>query len=620
MLFTTRLKKTFIVGYDLAAVCAAWLLSHWFKFNLHAIPDYGFNAAVNTLPIVLLIQCVPFFFFGLYRGVWRFFSIPDLIRIIKAAMVGLIIISAISFFGQNIVEVPRSVPILYSLILIFLLSGGRFLVRWVKDYGYVFHRGKRTLIIGAGAAGEQLARDLLRHTLRQYIPVGFVDDNHLLRGKEIHGIRVLGSCSEIPRIVNSSQIELILIALPSIDSASMRRIVNSCESVNIPFRTLPSLKDITAGKVNIESIREVSIEDLLGRDPVDLDWEHIAEGIQDKQILVTGGGGSIGSELCRQIARLKPREIVVVDQNEFNLYQLEMELNENFPQLQFHFFLADVTDEKMMHSIIASKKPHIIFHAAAYKHVPLLENQELTAIKNNVFGTLNICDIAVIHDVKKFVLISTDKAVNPTNIMGATKRVAELIVQSYNQNHASKFITVRFGNVLGSVGSVVPLFKKQIERGGPITVTHPEITRFFMTIPEATQLILQAATIGRGGEIFVLDMGEPIKIRYLAEQMIRLSGLQPEKDIQIVYSGLRAGEKLYEELFYLEEHHQQTAHRKIFIANTLPNVIPLERYLREMKVACENCNSSKLREIMRAIVPEFNPAHFKKADVILSEN
>lgn len=601
-----RLKKAIVIGYDLLAVGTAWLLSYWFRFNLDAIPSYWLDSAISFLPFLLFSQLLAFYAFGLYRGIWRFVSIPDLIRISKAVMTGAVFISVFSFFASRAPQLPRSVPILYALFLMTLLCLGRVYVRWLKDYRGVFRQGKRTLIVGAGSAGEQLARDLLRHTLKEYTPIVFVDDNPTIIGKEIHGVRVVGTCKNLSRIVTDYQIELILIALPSANSTQMRQIVSFCEATGIPVRTLPSIRDVTYGNVSINALREVSLEDLLGRDPVDLDWDIISHGICGKRILVTGGGGSIGSELCRQIARLDPEELTVIEQNEFNLYTLEMELKNKFKDLSFRYYLMDVANEADIQTVISETKPNIIFHAAAYKHVPLLENQVVASMKNNVLGTEVMCKAAITNNVDKFVLISTDKAVNPTNVMGATKRVAELACQYFDGTTHTKFITVRFGNVLGSIGSVIPLFKQQIAQGGPVTVTHPDITRFFMTIPEATQLILQASSIGTGGEICVLDMGEPIKITYLAEQMIRLAGLQPGKDINIVYSGLRPGEKLYEELFYEGELHSRTSKKKIFTVKCQKSDIAMHHYLKKIKNACDTSDTGELLQILMELVPKFH--------------
>lgn len=601
-----KLKKSLTIGYDILSIPLAWMLSYWIRFNLQEIPTLWLDNALYLLPILMVTQTCAFYFFGLYRVIWRFVSIPDLIRISKATLTGTIIISAIGFLSLQYVYIPRSVPLLYSILLLFFLCGGRVVVRWIKDYQSVSQVGKRTLIVGAGSAAEQLVRDLLRHTSKDYYPVAFIDDNSLLHGKEIHGIRVVGYCAEIAAIVESLQIEIILIAMPSANSSQMRKIVSYCEITKIPFRTLPSVFDIANGKISINTLREVSLEDLLGRDPIALDWTSINDGIKNMKILVTGGGGSIGSELCHQIARFEPQELVVVEQNEFNLYKLEMDLEEKFPALKFSYYLADASNEESIFRIIAEKKPNIIFHAAAYKHVPLLESQVVASVKNNVFGTKAICEAAIANEVDKFILISTDKAVCPTNIMGATKRIAELLCEEFNKYQKTKFITVRFGNVLGSVGSVIPLFKSQIEKGGPITITHSDITRFFMTIPEAAQLILQAAALGSEGEIFVLDMGEPIKITYLAEQMIRLAGLEPEKDIEIIFTGLRPGEKLYEELFYADELRTKISNKKIFSVKHPKSKLALNYYIDEMSKLCKMNDTQNLNICLQKLIGQFN--------------
>jgi len=530
---------------------------------------------------------------------------PDLVRIVKAVVAGALLSVLILFLYTRMQDIPRSIFPLYIILLVVLLGGSRFIYRWLKDYGQ-FRKGERVLIVGAGQAGEGIARDLLRNVEKKYHPVAFVDDNLVKGGKEIHGIRVIGKCKDIPTIVQRLGIDLIIIAMPSVNSATMRAIVELCEEAAVPFRTLPGINDLASGSVKIESLREVSLEDLLGRDPVSLDWQTINQSIENHSILVSGGGGSIGSELCRQIARLAPRKLVVIERNEFNLYSLRLELNQLFPDIDFIGHLADIADRVAIKRILQSHSFDMVFHAAAYKHVPMLENQLRVAAYNNIIGTLVMVEESVAASVKKFVLISTDKAVNPTNVMGASKRAAEILCQNYNAHANTQFITVRFGNVLGSAGSVVPLFRKQIEQGGPVTVTHPEITRFFMTIPEATQLILQATTLGKGGEIFVLDMGEPIKIRYLAEQMIILSGLIPDKDIEIKYTGLRPGEKLFEELFHENEHLINTSHQKIMRARARHlDWKRLIEVLAEMKSACDNYDEDKLRELLLELVPEY---------------
>lgn len=566
----TRIIKKFkfqlAVMYDCLAAIAAWTLSYCLIFNLSFFADKWFSHLAVSLPFILAVQFIANISFGLYRGIWRFASVPDLYRIIKSILVSTAIIVMAGFFLREFIVFPRSVPLIYCALLILFTGGARLITRSFRDHHSSSKHGKRTLIIGAGSAGEGLVRDLQRTPSCQYTPVAFVDDNPAKVGQEIRGIRVKGKINSVRRIITQMQIELIMIAIPSADSSSMRRIVQLCEKTGVAFQTLPKLIDIANGRVDINSLRNVSVEDLLGRDVVKTDQSAISEQLYNKVVLVTGGGGSIGSELCNQIASETPKLLVIVDHSEFNLYSIGKKLQKLYPSLPLALCLNDITDKISIDRCFATHQPEVVFHAGAYKHVPLLENQAVVAAKNNVLGTYVLATAAVEHKVKNFILISTDKAVRPSNVMGTTKRVAEMVCHSLNDTSSTNFITVRFGNVLGSAGSVVPLFKQQVEEGGPVTVTHPDITRYFMTIPEACQLILQAAILGEGGEIFVLDMGEPVKISYLAEQVIRLAGLVPNEDINIEYIGLRPGDKLYEELFHEGEQLQQTSHHKIFTA------------------------------------------------------
>lgn len=596
-------SRALVAAHDLCMVPIAWILAYWLRFNLSPMPHQVWHQAIITLPFLWLVQAICLWSFGLYRGVWRYASLPDLLRIIKAVAIASGSMMIGMFLVTRLAHIPRSVLPLYAMLMIFLLGGARFVFRVLNEYRRWFSNEQRVLIIGAGRAGESLVRDLLRDPQKRYQPVAFVDDSRRQRGREIQGIRVLGNTRDIPRLTTRYQIDLILIAVPTAAAKQMRRLVQYCENAQTPYRTLPSLNDLTAGRVDINAFREVSLDDLLGRDPVQLNWSAIQSQMSEQTILVTGGGGSIGSELCRQIAKLKPAKLIVLDKNEFNLYQLQKELSGKFIELDFQGYLIDVYDRHAVQHVLAQHKPSILFHAAAYKHVPLLEYQIREAAKNNILGTLHLAEAAIQFDVEHFVLISTDKAVNPTNIMGATKRAAENICQLLNRQSATQFITVRFGNVLGSAGSVVPLFRQQIEKGGPVTVTHPEITRFFMTIPEASQLILQAAAMGQGGEIFVLDMGEPIAIKYLAEQMIRLSG---KPDISIAYTGLRAGEKLYEELFYKQETLLATSHQKIFCAKP-KRMISLEhsRLMQRIQQSVLRYDEKELLIALKILVPNY---------------
>lgn len=543
-------KQTIVITSDLALT----VLSFWYVLYINNEVQEGLLATdLMQNAYMLTVQALCYFTFGLYRGVWRFASLPDLIRIIKACITGTMILFISDTFFDFCQFTPHFSFSFFCLLSIGLLGGSRLLYRWCKDNRKLFISGQRLIVIGAGTAGDSLLRELKRKTYRDYLPVGLIDDDPAKLGQEIQGIRVLGNVDQLDAIVKKKNIELILIALPKANAAEMRRVVNICEKTQIPYRTLPSLNDIARGQANITHIRPVSVEDLLSRDPVQFDHGVLHEFIKNKKILITGAGGSIGSELCRKIADLQPAEVILIDHSEFNLFQIQTELTHKYPELTLLHYLVSITQDDAINNIMQFHQPHYVFHAAAYKHVPLLEPQVKVAIYNNVFGSEIVATAALKSGVERFILVSTDKAVNPANIMGATKRTAEMLCQALNTEQKTRFTTVRFGNVLGSTGSVVPLFKQQIANGGPVTVTHPDMERYFMTIQEAAQLIIQTLTIKNPNDLYVLDMGEPVKIQYLAEQMIKLSGRKPHVDIPITYSGLRPGEKINEELFYSKE-------------------------------------------------------------------
>lgn len=590
---------------DIILIACAWVAAYALRFNLVSIPPASFHGMMLTLPLVLVSQIIINYFLGIARGSWRFASMSDLNKIIKAAIVGLFVTILILFITAKIALVPRSIPFLYTLLLIAFLTTPRFLYRQWHERSNSAGIQKRVLVIGAGSAGEGLVRDLHRNKASGYVPVAFIDDNPNKIGREIHTLKIYGDISAIPALTKRLNIELIIIAMPSATSQQMQRVVAFCEQTNVPFRMVPSVADLASGRVTLDAIRDVSLEDLLGREQVNLDWEKIANCVRDHVVVVTGGAGSIGSELCRQIARFSPKQLLVVDNNEFNLYSIDMELAQK-KDLNYVPILLDVTDRDGVKALMQKYQPYLVFHAAAYKHVPLLEHQVRCAMRNNVLGTQVVAEEAVNYKVARFILVSTDKAVRPTNIMGATKRIAEVFCQNFNRISNTHFITVRFGNVLGSAGSVVPLFKKQLKNGGPITVTHPEVTRYFMTIVEATQLILQATTLGKGGEIFVLDMGSPIKIQYLAEQIIQLAGLKIGKDIEITYTGLRPGEKLHEELFHESEALLPTPHDKISLAKaTDVDWLVLQNKIAHIIQACQNFDEAVLLSILQELVPEY---------------
>lgn len=602
-------KKLPVILFDVAAIPLAWYAAYWLRYNMRPYPALNSNYPLFALALLALVQISCYYYFKTYRGLWRFSSLNDVTRILKASVSAIILAIPVFYLTSILQHLPRSVFPLYCLILATVLCGGRLMFRLHWDKRSRRNRkieSKRVLIIGAGLAGESLVRDLRRSN--SYQPIGFIDDNMSKTGLEVHGVRVLGTTRQISEIVSRYSVDLIFIAIPSARSSTMRRIVTYCELSRIPFRTLPSISALAAGRVEVNALRAVNIEDLLGRDQVYLQWDKIEAWVLDKRVLITGGGGSIGSELCRQILALHPASLVIVEHSEFNLYNIEQELRAKFPELPIELCLISVTDETAIHYIFEQFRPELVFHAAAYKHVPMLQNQVRTAVLNNVLGTQILAQASVTFGVEKFILISTDKAVNPTNIMGTTKRVAEIYCQNLNNKVDTQFITVRFGNVLGSAGSVVPLFQKQLQTGGPLTVTHPDMQRYFMTIPEACQLILQAMVNGDGGEIFVLDMGEAIKISYLAEQIIRLSGKEPGKDIMIEYTGLRPGEKLYEELFHESEQLASTEHEKLFKAKFRElNWQELLQTMRMLHIACAAHQEDELFILLRSLVPEFQP-------------
>lgn len=610
--------RLWVVVHDLCMVALAWLMAFYVRHTFN-IPADQWAVFAASLPLVVVAQGIFLSTAGLYRGLWRFASVHDLWNIIRATLIGSVFIMGALFFFNRLDGIPRSALALYPLFLMFFLGGPRLMYRIWKDYSVnvkPLNSAKRVLVIGAGRSGEMLVRDMRREG--DYIPIGFLDDNPRLTGAKVHGLSVFGTIDRLEYIAQRQPVDVIIIALPSANNAQMRRAVELCEQVKIPFRTLPRLQDLVSGKSSLKELREVAIDDLLGRNPVHLDWKNISDGLAGKVVLISGGGGSIGSELSRQVARLGPSKLVIIERCEFNLFRIENELRQTFPKIKLVPCLVDVCEEIGVNHVFATEKPDVVFHAAAFKHVPMLEDQAREAVRNNVVGTRTIALAADKHQTGIFVLVSTDKAVNPANVMGATKRTAEIFCQSLGDHSKTRFITVRFGNVLGSAGSVVPLFRAQIESGGPVTVTHPEITRYFMTIPEASQLIIQAGVMGRGGEIFVLDMGEPIKIAYLAEQMIRLSGKTPDEEIKIEYTGLRPGEKLFEELFHDQETLNETGNEKIFLAKSrVVEHAHVEQVIQEMARACNAYDNESVKELLKQLVPEMCQAHVEQDKKII---
>ncbi|RKT45593.1 nucleoside-diphosphate sugar epimerase/dehydratase [Thiocapsa rosea] len=616
--FQRARSRLLVFVHDIVTIPVAWGLAYWMRFNLAYVPPEFIEEAVEMLPLVVLVVGPVYWAFGLYRGVWRFASIDDLVRIAFAVLTGTTLLLFVLFIFNRMAFIPRSLPVLFVIFQLMLLAGPRLFYRWIKDRRLDFSGGRRVLIVGAERTGEMLVRDLLRDRHSGYVPIAFVDDKPRRHGGVVHGVPIRGTTDQIPQLVETFGIDVVLLATPTASAKEMQRLVGLCETAGRPFRTVPQVKDVMAGLVSVNQLRPVLIEDLLGRDQVNLDWDGMRNGLADRVVLVSGAGGSIGSELCRQLRACRPRELILVDHGEFNLYRIETELLDEPDPPVLSRYLLDVTNRGGIDALFERVRPDVVFHAAAYKHVPLLEDQIQAALHNNVVGTRVMAEAADRWGCERFVLISTDKAVNPSNVMGASKRLAELICLETDHRSACRFMTVRFGNVLGSAGSVVPRFRQQIERGGPLTVTHPEIERFFMTIPEACQLIMQAAVIGHGGETFVLDMGEPVKIRYLAEQMIRLSGLEPGRDIAIKYTGLRPGEKLFEELFYASEGFTDTPNPRIKIARRAegPEVAVLDLALADLDAALFERSDAAAGRVLARLVPGWSgdPGAVRSAD------
>jgi FlaA1/EpsC-like NDP-sugar epimerase len=596
--------------HDLLWVPVAIWLAFYFRFNLDVISPFYFKGFTYFSSISFPVHAIFFWMFGLYRGIWRFASIPDLIRILKAVALSSLTATLVGVVIFQLQGVPRTVLVLAPLLLVGGLVFPRLCYRLFKDKRFQLRNkeGKRTLVVGAGQSGELLLRDLLRK--QEYQPVALIDDDPKKHNCEIHGVRVYGGFENISEVVKLLSVKLVLFAIPSAGRETVKRLVAECAKAEVECKTLPSLVELSGNTVEADQLRPVTLNDLLGRDIVELDQQAIACYLNNKTVLVTGGGGSIGSELCRQVAGLNPSRLIIFEHSEFNLYAIDNELRSSFPGLKIVNVLGDLKNYDRVDWVFRKFLPDVVFHAAAYKHVPMLELNPAEGVQNNVFGTKVVADAADRYHVDRFVLVSTDKAVNPANVMGATKRIAEIYCQNLDLRSQTKFITTRFGNVLGSTGSVVPLFEKQIKNGGPVTVTHREIKRYFMTIPEAVSLILQAGSMGKGGEIFVLEMGEPILIKDLAEQMIRLSGLVPHRDIKIEYIGLRAGEKLFEEIFHENEDLRGTTHPKLQLARARQSDWGwLTTVLDELRSAATSRDVPELIKHLREVVPEYNGLH-----------
>ncbi len=601
-------RSTLVILHDLGASILAWLGAYWLRFNL-SLPGEYLGSLYSTLIWVVPLQAVLFWYFGLYRGIWRFASLPDLKRILKAVGVSAVATALVLVLFRIEVVVPRSVLILDPILLVLIMGGSRFAYRAWKDHRLsgLLAETRPVLILGAGSAADFLLRELNR-TASGYQAIGLLDDAPGKKGRLIQGVPVLGATGEVQYWAEKNEVRDVILALPSAPHSFRTHLAEHCAQFGLNILTIPSMEDLMQGRVSVAALRKIELDDLLGRDPVELDCHGLHELLTDKVVMVTGAGGSIGSELCRQLSHFKPRLLVLFEQGEFALYGMEQEFSRCCPRQPLACVIGDVKDAVRVGQVMHEYRPDVVFHAAAYKHVPLMEQvNTLQALKNNVLGTWVVAQQAKAAGVAKFVMISTDKAVNPTNVMGTTKRLAEMVCQSLQEAEGTRFISVRFGNVLGSSGSVIPKFQKQIEAGGPVTVTHPEITRFFMSIPEAAQLVLQAGLMGQGGEIFVLDLGEPIRIAELARLMIRLSGKR-EDDIRIEYSGLRPGEKLYEELLADSESTLPTPHAKLRVAQaraaSADEVAPILDWITRAEVASD----AEVRTRLQEWVPEYQPA------------
>ncbi len=605
-----RYRRILIVLIHLLLIPAGYLTAFGLRFDFVLPAPYG-ELFWSTLPYLLAIRFASLVVFGLHRGWWRHVGLDDLIALVRAITLSSGLFLGVLFMLGTLAGFPRSILFLDWLTAILILGGSRFLVRSVREGRIAPWRattGTPTLIVGAGEAAERLLRQFRRGDQQEICVVGLIDDNPAKRGTSLHGVPVLGTTADLERVADRTGAALIVIAIPSASREDMQRLVERCMKSGVEFKIVPSIRELVDGRAKLGQLRNVEIEDLLGRDPIRLNLQKVERDLEGRVVIVTGGAGSIGSELARQVAACHPKRLILIDQAESPLYFIHLEIAGALPNLEIVPIVADITDASRMHAVFSEHRPDYVFHAAAYKHVPLMEQNVVEAVRNNVLGTLRIAECAVRHGARKFVLISTDKAVNPSSIMGATKRIAERLVLGWPslRKASTDFRAVRFGNVLGSDGSVVPLFKRQLASGGPLTVTHPDMTRYFMTIPEAVQLVLQSAALPEAaGRIAMLDMGEPVRIVDLAENLVRLSGLEPYRDVPIVFSGMRPGEKLHEELMSMLEATVPTIIDKVRVVQTdETDGGMIERGMDRLLAAVEVGNQSDLVLATCALVPE----------------
>jgi FlaA1/EpsC-like NDP-sugar epimerase len=624
-------KIVLLLFFDTICISIAYILGLLlrFEFNVDSLQFIGyFSVYLNNWLWIGLIKLAVFWLMGLYKSLWRYASTEELVKIFFGCIIANAM--AITFMELSRQTLPRSVYIMAGMFDILSIGGIRFIYRMVRNIkrpgkfnlyngkklkeislGDLSGKEKRIMLVGAGDAGAAMIKELRQERSQRQRIVVAVDDNKNKHGQSIAGVKIAGDRSDIPHLCRKYFIDEIIIAIPTASKRAVKEILEECHKTKCKIKIVPALIDLINEKVSVKALRDVDIQDLLGRDPVQVNLKEISSYLEGKIVLVTGGGGSIGSELCRQVAKFNPRRLIALDIYENSVFELANELKDKFPHLEIEVAIGSIRDRIRMDEIFNKYKPHVVFHAAAHKHVPLMENNPKEAIVNNIMGTKNMIDLAEKYVADKFVLISTDKAVNPTNVMGATKRIAEMLLQEKSAASKTNFSAVRFGNVLGSNGSVIPTFRRQIAKGGPVTVTHPDITRYFMTIPEAVQLVIQAGAMATGGEIFILDMGEPVKIMDLAQNVIRLSGLEPYDDIDIEITGLRPGEKLYEELLMAEEGIKETTHNKIYVGHPVPptpglwDLLQTDGGLEAGISAVRTMSDQQTKEWLHKIVPNY---------------
>ncbi|WP_020586240.1 polysaccharide biosynthesis protein [Desulfobacter curvatus] len=638
-----KLSKNFLLtlAVDILILTVSYYIGYWVRYDFD-LPDWARQMFFETFAYVVMFKLVCLYLFDLYRGMWRYTSLKDILDIVKASAIATLFIVVTALFVFRLKHFSRSVFVIDWCFSMIGLTSVRVFTRlcfekFSEDVGpkaicFAFkkifskklgQKGRRMIIIGAGDCGQRICREFKENPNVKSHVIGFLDDDKTKIGRKIHGVSVLNRIDNLEHTIRSKSVDEVIIAVPNAGALRMRQIVSQCRQAGIEFKTVPDMGELIDGKITLNAIRNVEYRDLLGRQPVSLDQESIGRYLGSKIVMVTGAGGSIGIGLCRQICRYKPEQLILFERAESPLFEIDLELKRNFPDIDVVPILGDIQNLGEVINIFSQSRPEIVFHAAAYKHVPMLEVHPWKAVENNIVGTCNLIEAARTFQCERFVFVSTDKAVNPTNVMGASKRFGELLIQRENDNSDKDtwFMTVRFGNVIGSVGSVVPLFKKQIKEGGPVTVTHPEMIRYFMLIPEACQLILQAGAMGRGGEIFILEMGEQISIDAMARDLIRFSGFEPDVDIKIEYTGLRIGEKLYEELITAQENVVPTTHKKIMVLNSSPfDTKSLDVDLIRLKESAAARDHRAIRELLKHSIPEYQPFDYQSVgeNVILS--